>query len=120
LYRDWVIQAFNDDMPYDQFVQKQIAADLMPEARPADRAALGYLGLSPTYWKELKLDKDVIKAVVAEEWEERIATVSGTFLGLTSPVPAAMTTSSTDHDPGLLWPGRYLRQHPPRRTSSTA
>ncbi len=83
LYRDWVIRAFNTDLPYDQFVQRQLAADLMPEAPPADRAALGFLGLSPTYWKELKLDKDVIKTVVAEEWEERIQAVTGTFLGLT-------------------------------------
>ena len=29
-YRDWVIQAFNDDMPYDMFVKAQIAGDLMP------------------------------------------------------------------------------------------
>lgn len=83
LYRDWVVQAFNDDLPYDQFVQRQLAADLMPEASLADRAALGYLGLSPTYWKELKLAPDVIQTVVAEEWEERIQAVSGTFLGLT-------------------------------------
>ena len=83
LYRDWVVKAFNDDMPYDQFVRKQIAADLMPEAAAANQAALGFLGLSPTYWKELKLDKDVIRTVVAEEWEERIATFSGAFLGLT-------------------------------------
>jgi hypothetical protein len=82
-YRDWVVQAFNDDLPYDQFVQRQLAADLMPDAQPADRAALGFLGLSPTYWKELKLDRDVIKTVVAEEWEERIQAVGGTFLGLT-------------------------------------
>jgi hypothetical protein len=83
LYRDWVVQAFNNDLPYDQFVQRQLAADLMPDAQPADRAALGFLGLSPTYWKELKLDKDVIKTVVAEEWEERIQAIAGTFLGLT-------------------------------------
>jgi hypothetical protein len=83
LYRDWVVQALNEDLPYDQFVQRQLAADLMPEARPADAAALGFLGLSPQYWKELKLDKDVIKTVVAEEWEERIGAVSNTFLGLT-------------------------------------
>jgi hypothetical protein len=86
-YRDWVVQAFNDDLPYDQFVQRQLAADLMPESGTrrvaADRAALGFLGLSPTYWKELKLDRDVIKTVVAEEWEERIGAVGGTFLGLT-------------------------------------
>jgi hypothetical protein len=29
-YRDWVIDAFNDDMPYDQFVREQLAGDLMP------------------------------------------------------------------------------------------
>jgi hypothetical protein len=83
LYRDWVVQALNEDLPYDRFVQLQLAADQMPEARPTDRAALGFLGLSPTYWKELKLDKDVIKTVVAEEWEDRIHTVCSTFLGLT-------------------------------------
>ncbi len=83
LYRDWVVQALNDDLPYDQFVIKQLAADLLPDAKPADRAALGFLGLSPTYWKELKLAPDVIKTVVAEEWEERIHAVTTTFLGLT-------------------------------------
>ena len=83
VYRDWVVQAFNEDLAYNQFVQKQLAADLLPGAVPADRAALGYLGLSPSYWKELLLDKDVIKGVVAEEWEERIGAVGSTFLGLT-------------------------------------
>jgi Protein of unknown function (DUF1553)/Protein of unknown function (DUF1549)/Planctomycete cytochrome C len=83
LYRDWVVQAFNDDLPYDRFVQLQLSADLTPDARPEDAAALGFVGLSPVYWKELKLDKDVIKAVVAEEWEERIQAVTDTFLGLT-------------------------------------
>ncbi len=83
IYRDWVVRAVNDDMPYDQFVQLQLAADLMPDVEARERAALGFLGLSPTYWKELKLAPDVIKTVVAEEWEERIHTISGTFLGLT-------------------------------------
>jgi hypothetical protein len=83
LYRDWVVRACNEEMPYDRFVQLQLAADQMPDATPADRAALGLLGLSPTYWKELKLDHHVIESVVAEEWEERIQTLTGTFLGLT-------------------------------------
>jgi hypothetical protein len=83
LYRDWIVHALNEDMPYDRFVKQQIAADLMPGARPTDRAALGMIGLSPTYWKELKLDHNVIKGVVAEEWEERIHTLGSTFLGLT-------------------------------------
>ncbi|HKB42155.1 MAG TPA: DUF1553 domain-containing protein, partial [Gemmataceae bacterium] len=83
LYRDWVARALNDDLPYDRFVVLQLAADQVPDARLEDRSALGFLGLSPTYWKELKLDKDVIKTVVAEEWEERIHTAGSTFLGLT-------------------------------------
>ena len=83
LYRDWVVRAMNADMPYDEFVRKQLAADLLPTFHPTDAAALGFLGLSPTYWKELKLDHNVIKQVVAEEWEERIEAIGGTFLGLT-------------------------------------
>jgi len=82
LYRDWVVQAFNDDMPYPEFVRRQLATDQMPGTTPADRAALGFIGLSPVYWKELQLDKEVIKGTVAEEWEERIDALGRTFLGL--------------------------------------
>ncbi|MFO0881617.1 MAG: PSD1 and planctomycete cytochrome C domain-containing protein [Gemmataceae bacterium] len=82
LYRDWVVRALNDDMPYDRFIEHQLAADLAGSP-PEDRAALGLLGLSPTYWKELKLDHRAIQGVVAEEWEERIHTLGSTFLGLT-------------------------------------
>jgi hypothetical protein len=83
VYRDWVVEAMNGDVPFDRFLELQLAADLVPDARPADIAALGFLGLSPIYWKELKLDPSVIKSVVAEEWEERIHTLSGSVLGLT-------------------------------------
>lgn len=83
LYRDWVIRAFNEDRPYDEFVRLQLAADQLPETPRSEFAALGFLGLSPTYWKELRLSPDVIKTVVAEEWDERIDTISRTFLGLT-------------------------------------
>jgi hypothetical protein len=82
-YRDWVVKALNRDLPYDQFVQRQLAADLMPGLDPMERAALGFLGGSPDYWKELQLDVDVIKSIVADEWEEKIDAVSSTFLGLT-------------------------------------
>ncbi len=83
LYRDWIVRAMNADVPYDEFVRKQLAADRLPDFQPSDAAALGFLGLSPTYWKELKLDHNVIKQVVAEEWEERIEAIGGAFLGLT-------------------------------------
>lgn len=82
LYRDWVIKAFNDDLPYDQFVMRQIATDQMG-LPPEDRPALAFLGLAPTYWKELQLPPDLIKGTVADEWEEHVDTLSRTFLGLT-------------------------------------
>jgi hypothetical protein len=41
-YRDWVIEALNDDMPFDQFTIKQIAGDMLPEATLADRVATGF------------------------------------------------------------------------------
>ncbi len=83
LYRDWVVDALNDDMPYDEFIHRQLATDLMPETGPEDLPALGFVSLSPTYWKELKLPCDIIKVIVADEWEERVDAVSRTFLGLT-------------------------------------
>ena len=83
IYRDWVIRAFNEDLPYDRFVTLQLAADFLDNTPPDDLAALGFLGLSPTYWKELRLAPDVVMTIVAEEWDERIDAVSRTFLGLT-------------------------------------
>ena len=83
IYRDWVVRAWSDDRPYDEFSKRQLAADLVPEAPVSDTAALGFLGLSPTYWKELRLAPEVIEKVVAEEWDERIDAVTRTFLGLT-------------------------------------
>jgi hypothetical protein len=46
-YRDWVIEAFNQDMPYDVFVKAQIAGDLIPGADAKLAVGLGFYGLSP-------------------------------------------------------------------------
>ncbi|MFT5524855.1 MAG: mono/diheme cytochrome c family protein [Pirellulaceae bacterium] len=83
LYRDWVVQAFNDDMRYDEFIHRQLATDMISNTGAEDMPALGFLGLSPNYWKELKLPCEIIKVIVADEWEERVDAVSRTFLGLT-------------------------------------
>ena len=49
-YRDWVISAFNQDMPYDLFIKAQIAGDLMEPPNRADLiAATGLYALSPDY-----------------------------------------------------------------------
>ena len=45
-YRDWVIRSLNDDLPYDQFLTRQLAADIPGSgAKPQDIAALGFLTL---------------------------------------------------------------------------
>ncbi|MCE9605239.1 MAG: PSD1 and planctomycete cytochrome C domain-containing protein [Planctomycetia bacterium] len=82
LYRDWIVGALNRDVPYDEFVVRQLAGDQLPGNQPADLAALGFLGVSPEYFKELKLSPTVIKSIVADEWEERIDALGRTFLGL--------------------------------------
>ena len=82
-YRDWVVRALNADMSYDQFVRRQLATDLMEETGVEDMPALGFLGVSPVYHKELLLAPEVIRTIVAEEWEERVDAVGRTFLGLT-------------------------------------
>ncbi len=76
-YRAWVIDAFNRGLPYDQFVKLQLAADRMPGTDPGDLAALGFLGLGPKYYNRGRLD------VQADEWEDRVDTVSRAMLGLT-------------------------------------
>ena len=49
-YRDWVIRAFNEDMPYDRFVRAQIAGDFMGAGKDADWVAgLGFYGLNPQF-----------------------------------------------------------------------
>jgi mono/diheme cytochrome c family protein len=72
-YRDYVIRAFNEDLPFDQFIVQQIAADLLPlgeDKRPL--AALGYLTLGRRF---LNNQHDII--------DDRIDVVTRGMMGLT-------------------------------------
>jgi hypothetical protein len=79
LYRDWVIRAFNEDLPYDQFVTAQLAADLLDgPARLRHLPALGFLGLGPWYY-----DNGAVEITRADERHDRVDAVSRGMLGLT-------------------------------------
>jgi cytochrome c553 len=81
-YRDYVINAFNTDKPYDQFIREQIAGDLLPAATPGERAerliATGFLALGV---------KDVNQRFkvryIMDNIDEQIDTVSRSVLALT-------------------------------------
>ena len=81
-YRDWVIEAFNEDMPYDQFVKWQIAGDVLEPNHPGAIAATGFLvcgafdGLKPNGDKQRRIMRE-------DEMEDIVGTVAQSFLGLT-------------------------------------
>ena len=78
-YRDWVIQAFNQDMPFDLFVKAQIAGDLLqPEDREKLLPGTGFLSLGVWYYGAVQAPQ-----ARADERFDRIDTVSRGFLGLT-------------------------------------
>jgi hypothetical protein len=81
LYRDYIIDAFNSDKPYDQFVREQVAGDLLAGRGPADKyservIATGFLALSRRY-----------ATAPYELWhltlEDTIDTVGRAYLGMT-------------------------------------
>jgi hypothetical protein len=82
-YRDWVIEALNKDIPYNRFVELQLAADQMAGVPRSDWRALGYLGLGPVTHKDARLSRDVLLTFAADDWDERVDAVSRGLLGLT-------------------------------------
>ncbi len=82
-YRDWVVKAFNQDLPYDQFVQRQIAGDLL---QPADKTQLDADALVATGMLAIAdfVPGDVDKEqMIADYVNDQIDVVGRAFLGLT-------------------------------------
>ena len=82
-YRDFVIQAFNDDMPYDQFVRWQIAGDELEPDHDQAVAATGFLTAGPSF----KLDDKFLERERLfnryNELDDIISTIGSGLLGLT-------------------------------------
>lgn len=71
-YRDWVVKAFNDDLPYDQFIREQLAADFYASDKQSPSlAALGLLTVGPRFQNNQ-----------TEQIADRIDVVTRGFLGL--------------------------------------
>jgi hypothetical protein len=79
LYRDWVVKAVNEDLPYDKFVKMQLAGDLMSK-NPSkdDLEATSFLGEGPWIWDQAEPVQGR-----ADERNERIDATTRGFLGLT-------------------------------------
>src|SRR5271166_2407541 len=78
-WRDWVIDAFNRNLPYDEFLIEQIAGDLLPAATRAQKVASGFNRNNRTVTEAGSID---------EEWRienavDRVETTATVFLGLT-------------------------------------
>lgn len=83
-YRDWVIQAFNRDLPYDEFVRQQVAGDVL---RPGDLDALIATGYHVCgTWDQvahLEGSTEMRTATRFDELEDLVGTLGQSFLGLT-------------------------------------
>jgi hypothetical protein len=87
-YRDWVVQAFNDDMPYDGFLTEQLAGDLMDQGADAPRSpeaaehriAAGFNRCGPVHQTSGNVDQAVLRQELLTEMTNG---VGAAFLGLT-------------------------------------
>jgi len=82
-YRDWVVNAFNGDLPYDQFITRQVAGDLLPPPEPEgiDTNAIIATGMYAIgNWGNGDADKDKILTDIADD---AVDVTGRAFLGLT-------------------------------------
>ncbi len=77
-YRDYVIESFNKDKPFDRFLIEQLAGDLLTEATPETLTATGFLLLGAKVLAEPDVEKLVMDTI-----DEQIDATGKVFLGMT-------------------------------------
>ncbi len=88
-YRNWVIDAFNRDQPYDDFVRDQLAGDLRPEPTPDSIVATGYLAIARRFGHNIDESMHLT-------YEDAIDNIGKAFLGLSL---ACARCHDHKHDP---------------------
>ncbi len=78
-YRDWVIKALNDDMPFDRFTTEQLAGDLLPNPSTSQLVATGFHRNVPANFS----GGSKVPEVRANILHDRVATTGAVWLGLT-------------------------------------
>lgn len=82
-YRDWVIRAFNDDLPFDTFVRWQVAGDELAPGNPDAMSATGFLAAAP-FEDTTPADTEENKLRIRyDELDDMVSTTASAFLGLT-------------------------------------
>ena len=83
-YRDYVINAFNSDKPYDRFIREQLAGDVIEPVRQEGIVATGFLVAGPWDQAGSGAASPSVRAMVREaELEDMVGTIGQTFLGVT-------------------------------------
>jgi mono/diheme cytochrome c family protein len=78
-YRDWVVRAFNDDVPFDRFTVEQLAGDLLPNATNEQKTATGFH--RNTLWNSAASgDKEEFRTYAVKD---RVETTGLAWMGLT-------------------------------------
>src|SRR5579862_2755490 len=78
-YRDWVVRAYNEDLPYDKFALWQLAGDMLPNPTLEQQIATGYVRLNPTTNEGGAIEAEFL----AKNTFDRVDTTSTVFLGVT-------------------------------------